>query len=116
MRIVWRQGPVTVRDVYEHLLEQRKVAYTTVMTMMGILEQKGYVTRNPGEKAHVYSPARSEQEVVGNTVKDLLNRLFDGSAKSLMVHLLENRQLKPRELEEIAGIIKEAETRKGRKS
>lgn len=116
MHIVWRQGPVTVRDVYEDLLRRRKVAYTTVMTMMGILEQKGYVTRKAGEKAHVYSQALSERKVVGSTVKDLLNRLFDGSARSLLVHLIENRQLKPRELEEITGIIREADTRKGRKS
>ena len=59
MKVVWTLGSATVRDVYESLLERRRVAYTTVMTMMNILESKGYLKRIPGEdRAYVYEPAK----------------------------------------------------------
>jgi BlaI family penicillinase repressor len=106
MQIVWRHDRVTVRDVYEELLQKRKIAYTTVMTMMGILEQKGYLKRNQGEKAHVYRPAQPKSKVVGSMVNDFVSRVFNGSAKPLLVHLVENEHLSQEELEEIARLMK----------
>ncbi len=106
MQVVWRHHSVTVRDVYEELLQKRKIAYTTVMTMMGILEQKGYLKRNQGEKAHVYRPAQPKSKVVGSMVNDFVSRVFNGSAKPLLVHLVENEHLSQEELEEIARLMK----------
>jgi predicted transcriptional regulator len=102
MKVVWRLGKATVREVYEDLLTQRKVAYTTVMTMMKILEQKGHLLKSEGEKAHVYRPARPQRQVVGAMVKEFVNRVFNGSAEPLLVHLVEDNHLTERELEEIA--------------
>src|ERR1700761_6614521 len=89
MKIVWDRDSVTVREVYEALLEKRKVAYTTVMTMMKILEQKKYLTKSLVERAHVYKPARSKKLVTGEMVREFVNRVFNGSAEPLLVHLVE---------------------------
>ena len=107
MQIVWQRPTVTVRDVYEELLKRRKIAYTTVMTMMGILEQKGFLKKNQGEKAYVYRPAQPKSKVVGSMVNDFVSRVFDGSAKPLLVHLVENEHLSQEELDEIARLMKE---------
>jgi BlaI family penicillinase repressor len=107
MQIVWQHPTVTVRDVYEELLKRRKIAYTTVMTMMGILETKGHLKKTLGEKAHVYRPAQPKSKVVGSMVSDFVNRVFNGSAKPLLVHLMENERLSEDELEEIARLMRE---------
>jgi predicted transcriptional regulator len=107
MKIIWRRGQVTVRDVYEDLLAQRKIAYTTVMTMMGILESKKYLRKSQGERAYVYKPTRPQTEVVSSMVRDFVNRLFNGSAKPLMVHLAESEQFTPEELTEIRRLLQE---------
>jgi predicted transcriptional regulator len=106
MKIVWARGKVTVRDVYEELLERRKVAYTTVMTMMKILEQKGYLKKSAGEKAYLYRPAQPRKQVIGGMVKEFVNRVFDGSARPLLVHLVEERQVSEGELDEIARMLR----------
>ncbi len=107
MQVVWQRPTVTVRDVYEELLKRRKIAYTTVMTMMGILEQKGFLKKNQGEKAYVYRPAQPKSKVVGSMVNDFVSRVFDGSAKPLLMHLVENEHLSQEELDEIARLMKE---------
>ena len=104
MKIVWVRQTSTVRDVYEALLERRKVAYTTVMTMMKILEQKGYLNRKQVERAYVYRPAQPKNRVIGAMVRDFVNRVFNGSAEPLLVHLVEEHDLSPEELEEIARL------------
>ena len=107
MHIVWQRPSVTVRDVYEDLLKRRKIAYTTVMTMMKILEEKGYLKKSQGEKAYVYRPAQPKSKVVGSMVRDFVDRVFNGSAKPLLVHLVENERLGQEELDEIASLLEE---------
>ncbi len=104
MKIVWERDSVTVRDVYETLLERRKVAYTTVMTMMKILEQKQYLKKNQADRAHVYRPAQPKRQVIGDMVRDFVNRVFNGSAEPLLVHLVEEHNLSREDLEEIAQL------------
>ena len=106
MKMVWRRGEARVRDVYEDLLVHRKIAYTTVMTMMGILEDKGYLKKAAGEKAYLYRPAQPQQQVVRKMVKEFVGRVFNGSAKPLLVHLVESRQLSAAELDEIRRMLK----------
>jgi predicted transcriptional regulator len=62
MKIVWKKGQATVRDVYQELLEQRQIAYTSVMTTMQILEKKGFLTKETAEKAYVYRPVSSQDQ------------------------------------------------------
>jgi BlaI family transcriptional regulator, penicillinase repressor len=109
MKIVWQKGQATVRDVYETLLEHRKIAYTTVMTMMRVLEKKGYVKTQRVNRAYVYRPARPERQVVRSMVREFVDRVFNGSAQPLLVHLVEDRRLSPGELEELERLIREAE-------
>lgn len=104
MKIVWEGDAVTVRDVYEALLERRKVAYTTVMTMMKILEQKKYLRRTLTDRAHVYRPAQPKSKVIGALVRDFVNRVFNGSAEPLLVHLVEEHNLTREDLDEISAL------------
>jgi predicted transcriptional regulator len=104
MKIVWQRDSSTVRDVYEALLEKRKVAYTTVMTMMKVLEQKKYLMKSQAERAYVYRPAQPQRQVVGAMVRDFVNRVFNGSAEPLLVHLVEDHDLSREDLEEIAHL------------
>src|ERR1039458_1937330 len=86
MKIVWERDRSTVRDVYETLLERRKVAYTTVMTMMKILEQKKYLKKTMADRAYVYRPAQPKGQVIGDMVRDFIDRVFNGSAEPLLLH------------------------------
>jgi predicted transcriptional regulator len=104
MKIVWQRDSVTVRDVYEALLEHRKVAYTTVMTMMKILEQKKYLKKNQSERAYVYRPTQPQRQVLAGMVREFVNRVFNGSAEPLLVHLVEEHDLSPEDLDEIAKL------------
>jgi predicted transcriptional regulator len=112
MKIVWVHGSATVRHVYEELLRRRKIAYTTVMTMMGILEQKGHLKKSADERAYVYTPAQPQREVVGNMVHDFLKRVFNGSAKPLLIQLVEDKKLTSDELDEIRKLMKEKRRKK----
>ena len=107
MKIVWRQGAVTVRDVYTALLAKRQVAYTTVMTMMNILETKGYLRKEKDERAFRYRPARQERTVVTSMVRDFVNRVFDGAAQPLLLHLVKEGRLSEEERRELVRLIKE---------
>jgi len=104
MKIVWERESATVRDVYEALLERRKVAYTTVMTMMKILEQKKYLKKTQVDRAYVYRPTEPKGQVIGAMVREFVNRVFNGSAEPLLVHLVEDNQLSGKDLEEITRL------------
>ena len=109
MKVVWRLEKATVRDVFQALRETRPVAYTTVMTMMKILEEKRYLTKNRIERAYVYRPARPRQQVVGAMVRDFVDRVFDGAAGSLLLHLAKDRRLSKEERASIRRVIEEME-------
>ena len=114
MKVVWKLGPSTVRQVYEALLKRRKIAYTTVMTMMNILEQKGFLKKSQGEKAYVYATSQPEKQVVRAMVRDFLDRVFNGSAEPLLLHLVEDDKLTADELDEVRRAI--AASREGGKN
>jgi BlaI family transcriptional regulator, penicillinase repressor len=104
MKIVWERDSATVRDVYEALLERRKIAYTTVMTMMNILEQKQYLKKSQADRAFVYRPTQPKRQVIGDMVQDFINRVFNGSAEPLLVHLVQEHNLSKEDLEEISKL------------
>src|ERR1044072_7771479 len=104
MKIVWESESASVRDVYEAILERRKVAYTTVMTMMKILEQKKYLKKTMADRAYVYRPAQPKAKVIAAMVCEFVNRVFNGSAEPLLVHLVEEHKLSREDLDEIARL------------
>ena len=106
MKIVWsRDEPSTVRDVYEELRTRRSIAYTTVMTGMKTLETKGYLKSTPQDRAHVYRPTRPQQQVIKGMVRDFVERVFNGSGRPLVLHLLEDDRLSEADLREIARLM-----------
>jgi predicted transcriptional regulator len=109
MKVVWGLERATVRDVYEALRERRKIAYTTVMTMMNILETKKYLKKQARDRAYVYQATRPRSEVIKAMVREFVDRVFNGSAEPLLVHLIKDRRLSKKELEKIARMIGEAE-------
>src|SRR5437870_13407354 len=88
MKIVWQLEAATVRDVYQALLERRRIDDTTVMTMMNILEQKGYLKKRLKERAYVYQASRPKNQVIKAMVRDFVDRVFNGSAEPLLMHLV----------------------------
>ena len=108
MKLVWQSGSATVRDVYEALLERRRIAYTTVMTMMKILETKGYLKKRRQDRAFIYSPTRPKNQVIGGMVREFIDRVFSGSAEPLLVHLVKSRRLRERDLQKIVRLVEEA--------
>ena len=109
MKVVWRLEQATVRDVYESLRRTRPVAYTTVMTMMKILEEKGYLKKSRVERAYLYKPARPRHQVVSSMVRDFVDRVFDGASGALLVHLAKDRKLSPDERQRIRQLMEEME-------
>ena len=107
MKLVWQRQTATVRDIYEALLEHRKIAYTTVMTMMKILENKGYLKKRRQDRAFVYRPAHAKNQVIGGMLREFIDRVFNGSAEPLLVHLVKSRHLREKDLQKIVRMIEE---------
>jgi predicted transcriptional regulator len=107
LKVVWQRGPSTVREVFNELLKHRKIAYTTVLTMMGILEQKGHLKKKAGDRADVYTAAKPQAQVTQGMVQEFINRVFNGSTKPLLVHLVEDQGISPEELDEIETLVRD---------
>jgi len=107
MKLVWQRETATVRDVYEKLLEHRKIAYTTVMTMMKILETKGYLKKRRQDRAFVYRPAHPKNQVIGGMIREFIDRVFNGSAEPLLVHLVKSRRIREKDFEKVVRMIEE---------
>jgi len=106
MKIVWDRGNATVRDVYETLLDRRRVAYTSVMTMMNILEQKGHLKRKQVDRAYLYESTKPRAQVTRGMVREFVDRVFNGSAEPLLLHLVEDEKLTEKDLDEMKRIIR----------
>ena len=109
MKVVWSRDRSTVRDVYEAMRERRPVAYTTVMTMMKVLEDKGYLKKTMVDRAHVYTPAQPRQQVVGAMVRDFVDRVFDGAPDRLLLHLARDNKLTAKQRRIVKQLIEDTE-------
>jgi len=109
MKVVWSLEAATVRDVFEQLRAARPVAYTTVLTMMKILEQKGYVKKTRDERAFVYRPARPRQQVIGGMVREFVDRVFDGASRPMLLHLVRQTKLSEKERKALLKAIEEVD-------
>ena len=104
MHVVWQLGDATVKQVHDVLAARRPVAYTTVMTMLGLLAKKGHLKREESGKAFVYRPAHPKGRVVSKMLDDFVARVFHGSARPLVLALLKDRRISKRDLEEISKL------------
>ena len=109
MKVVWKLGSVTVRDVYDDLRGRREIAYTTVLTMMKILEQKGYLKAERGDRAFVYKPVRARQDVLGGMVREFIDRVFDGASRPMLLHLVKHTKLSEKERKALLRAIDEGD-------
>src|SRR5688572_13570880 len=105
MKVVWGKKAATVREVYETLRERRRIAYTTVMTMMNILESKGYLLKEPDGRAFRYRPAQPERRVITEMVREFIDRVFDGASRPLLAHLAADTRLSKAERAELRRLI-----------
>jgi BlaI family penicillinase repressor len=106
MSVVWKQGETTVRDVYEALRKRRSVAYTTVMTMMKMMEARGQLKKRLEGRAFVYRAAEPKARALRRIVGDFLDRVFNGSAEPLLAHLVAERRISQKDLEKISRMIR----------
>jgi predicted transcriptional regulator len=107
LKILWRDGESPVRHVRDALAPLRDLAYTSVMTTMSIMKRKGYLKRRRDGKSFYYSPLVTEEETSRGMLSDLVERVFDGSARALMVNLLEAEGIAGGEIEELRALINE---------
>ena len=107
MNVIWRIGPCSVAQVQEHLRPQRELAYTSVSTIVRILEQKGYVTSEKQGRGHVYAAAVSKESYQALSLKRIVRNVFDGAPSLLVQRLLTSEALTPEELAQIEGLLRE---------
>jgi BlaI family penicillinase repressor len=105
MHVLWAEGPANVQSVQQHL--PRELAYTTVQTMLNILHRKGKVKRTLKDRAYIYKPVVSRSQVLGQHVSDVVERLFGGSAESLVMSLIETKHLTPKKLARLNKLLEE---------
>ena len=105
LRLLWRDGPQTVRQVHETLRRGRDIGYTTALKTLQVMAEKGLVTRDEAERSHVYAAAVPEGTVKRRLVSDLVDRAFDGSAAGLVMQALSAKRASPEELREIRRLL-----------
>src|SRR5436309_11448808 len=109
MKVLWTAGPAGVQAVRDALAPRRKLAYTTVQTMLNVLWRKGRVRRALKDRAYVYHPVLTRRRALREAVGDMVDRLFGGSAESLVVSLVESRHLTPEALARLTRALERAE-------
>jgi len=110
MKVIWPAGQMTVREVYDQLRSRREIAYTTVQTMMNLLEAKGHLRKTAGPRAQSYAPTQPQQQVLRGMVQEFIARVFDGSARPLLLHLMKDTSLTSRERRALEQLLKDEES------
>lgn len=113
LQIIWEHGPCTVREVMNLLSPKRSRAYTSVMSLMSVMADKGMLRQKAEGKAFIYSAKVSQNKTQSRMLGDLLNRAFDGSASALVAHLLRETEPSIEEMDEIRQAISEFGKKKG---
>jgi predicted transcriptional regulator len=105
MQVLWLKGPGTVQQVLDILPGQQALAYNTVLTTIRILERKGYVEHSKDGRAHVYSALVAEEEASRSEIRHLVGRFFRNSHEDLVLNILEDRGVDPKELERLRKML-----------
>jgi predicted transcriptional regulator len=111
LRVLWSQGPSTVRDVHTELSKDRDMGYTTVLKLMQIMVEKGLVARDERARSHTYRPLQGQAETQRCLLKELLHKAFAGSRRELVLQALESEPTSAEELEDIRNLLNEAKGR-----
>ena len=105
MKVIWSLGTATVKDVCDSMSRNKAVAYTTILTLMGILEEKGALTHTRSGRAFLFRPLLSRRQATRNQMRDVIARFFDGNPERLMGDVLENEALDPDQLESVRILL-----------
>jgi predicted transcriptional regulator len=105
LKVLWRRGPSTVREVHEVLIKSRPLVYTTVLKTMQTMASKGILERNEGDRAHVYRSALPAGETQDALADDLLDRVFGGSVAEFVLSVLPRRRASASELARIREVL-----------
>jgi BlaI family transcriptional regulator, penicillinase repressor len=108
MAVLWQSGPAAVADVVAALKVKHGITYSTVQTMLRILETKGYVTHEKVARAFIYRAIVDQGQARRRALKHLVGRLFNGSPSLLVLNMLEDEDLDPEELKQLKKLIDEA--------
>jgi predicted transcriptional regulator len=109
LKILWERGPMRVREVREALAPTRGLAYTSVMTMMGIMTKKRFLRRKKDGNTYVYRAVAQKEPTTRSMMRDLVDRLFEGSTSSAVLQLLQAADLDDVEREKIRRLIEQKE-------
>ncbi len=109
LRVLWERGPSTVREVWERLSSTPRTGYTTTLKFMQIMHEKGLLKRDDSARSHVYAAALSADLTQRQAVSHLLDRMFGGSARQLVLQALSVKKASPAELAEIRKLLDEME-------
>ena len=109
MKIVWRDESCSVRHVREQLSGFRDLAHNSVMTMMAIMKDKGYLKRRKYPKGYIYKPNVTQEDITQGMLGDIVDRAFHGSSMAVMVHLLETGDIDEKGLAELRNLIQQKE-------
>jgi predicted transcriptional regulator len=113
LSVLWERGRATVREVQEALPDGKTRAYTTVLTVLQVMEKKGLLTHISQGNTHVYQPTTTQRQTLGPVLKSLVRQLFGGSPATAMQHLLAESEVSPEELAKLKQLIADQEV-KGR--
>jgi BlaI family transcriptional regulator, penicillinase repressor len=114
LRVLWRRGPLTVREVHDELKPVQDTGYTTVLKLMQIMAQKGILLRDESSKSHIYHAQIEEEQAQRGLMRDLLDKAFDGSASRLVMRALSDERASASDLAEIRALLDEMERRGGK--
>ncbi len=109
LQVLWERGPSTIKEVHETLSKRHKTAYNSVLTILSIMLEKGYVTRDESERSHVYEATYSKAEMEGKLVKSFMDGVFGGSAMRLVTRALSVRGTSQEERQKIRQLLQEME-------
>jgi BlaI family transcriptional regulator, penicillinase repressor len=115
LQVLWDLGPATVREVHEVLQRSKHSQYTTTLKLMQIMAEKGLLDRDESARAHVYRPRQEREQVQTQVAKYLLDRLFGGSAQSLLLGALSAKRASPEELAALRRMLTDYERRRKRR-
>ena len=111
LKVLWEVGPATVREVLTHLHERgRRLAYTTVQTLLTRLELKKYVTSDKSDLAHVFRARVTRDRVTRTRLKSLVSQLYDGAAGPLVLQLVRTERLTPLEIDQLQKLIEKLDS------
>jgi BlaI family transcriptional regulator, penicillinase repressor len=105
MKVVWERGAASVKDVCDAMSHRKVTAYTTILTLMGILEEKGALVHSRSGRAYIYKPVLTRQQATKNQVHDVLTRFFDGSPEKMIKTVIENEIKGPEQLGSVKNIL-----------